>query len=287
MRSPRGAPRGGGLGWEVPQHGQMPARSLLRQVRRRQHVTRRGERRRSQRAERSRGRRSRRGNPEVVTAPTPLERHGRLAGQQPRDDGEADRRVCVGQRRMKRFGVESGCPRSHAPAAETGPVWGTEQARRPHGCSQALTPALRGGRRDTRKVSAEASAQRGCGRDWGGERRHVRVAASKEVLREQRSRRRGEVSTSREGAGDDGREASGGKPRRATGAGRLATAGRTTDSRVEQGLEVGSVSQPMTARGQGPAATQGTAAREGKALEGEASVGTSRTAATRPRTETR
>jgi hypothetical protein len=74
---------------------------------------------------------------------------------------------------------------------------------------------------------------------------------------------------------------------RATGARRPATVGGNPDSRVEQGLEVESVSQPMTARGQRPAVTYGTAAREGNALEGEASEGKSRTAGMRPRTETR
>jgi hypothetical protein len=43
-----------------------------------------------------------------------------------------------------------------------------------------------------------------------------------------------------------------------------------TDSRVEQGLEVGSDARLATARGQGPAATRGKATREGKALEGVA-----------------
>lgn len=153
---------------------------------------------------------------------------------------------------MARFGAASGWRRSHAPSSEGRAVGSMEQTQRPHAGAQALTPDPRVGRRDTRKVSAETSEQRGCWRGWG---------------REARSEQQATVAWLQVG-----------KPRRASGTRRLATVGCATDSQVEQGLEVGSVSQPMTARGQRPAETHGTAAWEGKALEGGASEGTSRTA---------
>jgi hypothetical protein len=92
-----------------------------------------------------------------------------LFGIAPKSGGVPSRRAADGQHRMSRLGAASDCARSHEPSAENGAVWGTEEARRPHERTQALTADPRVGRRGTRKVSAEASMQRGCARGSGRE----------------------------------------------------------------------------------------------------------------------
>lgn len=204
-------------------------------------VLQRGRRRRRLRARCSRGRRARRGDPADCVSPGPARGlvHQRVAC----DVGEG----LVGRRTVEGHGDRLRSVIGHA----------------------RLTVALRSGRaRGGRGVASEHTKSTGrfaLGR--GEEALHSACWGS------HRKSGRGH------GPGEDGRSpsgahmATGGKPRRATGRTHRKRRVSTTDSRVEQSLEVGSGSQPGDDEGETADGDISTAAREGKALEGEASAG--------------
>jgi hypothetical protein len=208
MLSPRGAPRGGGPGWEVPQHraetGEEPASAGRQTVA----VARRSARRRVQRAERSRARRSHRGNPEVAAAPTPLERHGRPAPAAERQrgggGGVASRRAGArtetdeALRRGKRLSTVSRAVRGKRNGVGNGTV--TTSARTDAGPDADPSGAVE---RHPQGVcrgehAARLHARRGQGSDG-----RAQVTELEEVTRERGGRRHGGVPTPRKG--DEGR----------------------------------------------------------------------------------
>jgi hypothetical protein len=195
-----------------------------------------------------------------------------------------------GQRRPSRGTLGSSKklpPRSLPPRATTRSSARGGEGRETH----AQPPS----RRRPRHVRVQSKARRGpgpCGASWltglvrsteehDALRRYTGRRGVREHGRRRRPRRGHRSQRGREGRRMHGSRK--GSPRESRAAVDWQQSDGATVSRAEKGLEVGSVSQPMTARGQWPAETWGTAAREGDALEGGAPEGTPRTTRERRR----